>query len=236
MDGMIEHWAQSADRRSIFLNCYKLMTLSMLRAIEAGEFRDPQWVAALLERFADYYFIATQAYEEDNPGTPLIWRIAHDAARNPGTMVLQNVLLGINAHINYDLVLTLVDVLEPEKSQLDSLRRELRYKDHVYVNRVIALTVNRVQDEVLEPQAPYLDLVDKLLGPLDEWTISRLIAGWRDNVWEHALQVVDADSPARRQAVIQQVETSALYWANRILQKDLWLPVAQDRTGDQNES
>lgn len=221
MDGLIERWSQSADRRSIFLNCYKLMTLSMLRSIGAGEFGDPQWVETLLERFAEYYFVATRAYDEGNPATPTIWRIAHDAARNPGTMVLQNVLLGINAHINYDLVLTLVDVLEPEKGQLDSTRREFRYKDHSYVNHVIALTVNSVQDQVLEPQAPILDLVDKLLGPLDEWTISHLIASWRDNVWDNAMQAIDAGSPDQRQVILQKAEASALHWANRILLKDL---------------
>jgi hypothetical protein len=223
---MIENWVQCADRRSIFLNCYKLMTLSMLEALETGEFQDPGWVGGLLERFAEYYFVASQAYEEGRAEVPRVWRVAYDAARNPDTMVLQNVLLGINAHINYDLVLTLVDVLEPEKSQLDSLRREFRYQDHAQVNHAIALTVNSVQDQVLEPQAPILDLVDKLLGPLDEWTISRLIAGWRDAVWEYALQVIDAATPELRQVVIQRVEASAMQWANRIMLKELWTPKA----------
>lgn len=36
------------------------------------------------------------------------------------------------------------------------------------MNRIIAGTVDEVQDAVLERYAPAMDLVDKLLDPLDE--------------------------------------------------------------------
>jgi hypothetical protein len=42
------------------------------------------------------------------------------------------------------------------------------------------------------------DILDKLLGPMDEWLVSRLIADWREDVWERAVLFLDnQDSNAR---------------------------------------
>lgn len=43
-----------------------------------------------------------------------MWQVAHNAAKDPNISAMQKLLLGVNAHINYDLVLTLVDMLEGE--------------------------------------------------------------------------------------------------------------------------
>ena len=48
MQALIEQWGQVSDRRAEFLQCYRLMTSSMFVAIDAGEFHDATWVAALL--------------------------------------------------------------------------------------------------------------------------------------------------------------------------------------------
>lgn len=37
-------WKTAADNRYVFLQCYVLMSKNMLRALEAGEFHDRQWV------------------------------------------------------------------------------------------------------------------------------------------------------------------------------------------------
>jgi len=44
-------------------------------------------------------------------------------------LTVQNLILGVNAHINYDLVLATADMLEPEWSQLDEERRQARHDD-----------------------------------------------------------------------------------------------------------
>ncbi|MGD2078234.1 MAG: DUF5995 family protein, partial [Chloroflexota bacterium] len=109
MDSLIDEWQRREDRRVDFLRCYRLMTGNMLLAIEKGEFHDGPWVRQLLDHFADYYFVALANYDDDRPETPPVWSAAHRAAIEPDTLILQNLLLGINAHINYDLVFTLYD-------------------------------------------------------------------------------------------------------------------------------
>lgn len=213
MDEWITRWEQNNDRRAIFLQCYRMMTANMLAAVERDEFFDGVWVDHLLHRFADYYFDALQAYERGEKTMPSVWQAAFMAAGNKAYSPLQNLLLGVNAHINYDLVLTLEELLQPEWQSLDPARRAMRRTDHNRVNRVIAATIDTVQDEVLEPAMPVMQAVDVLLGRMDEGLISGLISRWRGKVWQHAVYLVEASSEDERKGWVQRVEREALQTA-----------------------
>jgi hypothetical protein len=210
MQSLIQQWNEHADNRALFLNCYLLMTNNMLAAIDRREFDDPAWVDQLLCRFADYYFNALEAYERDPATTAAVWRLAHDAARNPDLTAIQKMLAGISAHINYDLVLALADVLRPEWDNLTDDRRAARYADHCRVNAVIGRSIDAVQDQVLDPAMPIIKIVDRLMGPLDEMMMSRLIAHWRDVVWQNAARLLDLDDDLARARLIHQIEGEAL--------------------------
>jgi len=217
MDSLIDRWQRRDDRRVDFLRCYRLMTGNMLLAIKKGEFHDGPWVRRLLEHFAGYYFVALADYDQDRPATPLVWSTAHHAAVQPETPVLQNLLLGINAHINYDLVLTLYDILSPEWDALPATARRQRYEDHRHVNAVIGRTVDAVQDTIVEPKEPLMQIIDALLGPVDEWTASLIIRKWREEVWRHGQQMLAAPGEAERETLRLQVETLTLQRARAIL-------------------
>lgn len=217
MASLINDWEQTADRRAIFLRCYLLMTRNMLAAVDGGIFHDCAWVHGLLHRFADYYFDALVAYEQEAAQTPAVWQHVHDVAAAKEAQVLQHLLLGVNAHINYDLVLTLVETLEPEWAQLTAAERSRRYADHCRVNDIIGATVDAVQDDVIETEAPEMDLVDVLLGPVDEWLISTLITRWRDEVWEHALEMLARPDAQQRERKRLQIEARTQRRARAIL-------------------
>lgn len=217
MQSLLSHWEPANDHRAIFLGCYRLMTVNMLEAIQAQEFHDSLWVDSLLHRFAGYYFAALEAYEQRIPATPAIWRQTFDAAAQPDTQVLQNLLLGVNAHINYDLIFTLVDMLQAEWHTLDAHQRDRRYADHCHVNEVIHRTVDIVQETVLEPRQPSLDILDRLMGGIDEWAISRLIRHWRDQVWQDAVAIIETPQPHEHQRLCQQAEMDALQRGRVIL-------------------
>ncbi len=217
MVSLIQAWEAAADRRAIFLRCYLLMTRNMLTAVDAGSFKDCEWVHRLLHRFADYYFDALAAYDQNVAGAPPVWRQVHDVAGRGEAQIVQHLLLGVNAHINYDLVLTLVKLLEPEWAQLSAQERAMRYADHCHVNVIIGQTIDAVQDDVVETAAPEMDLVDKLLGPVDEWLISQLITRWRDEVWEHALAMLACPDRQGRERMRAEIETLTQKRARAIL-------------------
>ncbi|GAP08945.1 hypothetical protein BECAL_00077 [Bellilinea caldifistulae] len=210
MQEWIERWQEVHDQRAIFLSCYRMMTMNMLEAIRRDEFSDGGWVDHLLHRFADYYFLALHAYEERQENVPVVWQAAFRAAAGRDYSPLQNLLLGVNAHINYDLVLTLEELLQPEWAELSPARRAVRRTDHNRVNRIIAATIDAVQDQILEPAMPVLQAVDVLMGRVDEGLISGMITRWRGRVWQHAVYLVETSSEFERKEWIERVEREAL--------------------------
>ncbi len=221
MLAQIASWQEAGDSRFLFLECYRMMTENMLQAVQDGEFHDSQWVDQLVDHFSSYYFAALDAYRQDPSQSPAVWRLAFDRTAENRLLSIQGLLLGVNAHINYDLILALGDLLEPDWSRLDETQRRQRYEDHTHVNQVIGRTIDIVQDTLIEPREPLLDIVDRLLGPIDEWLISQLIDRWRDEVWEQAVQRVECSSQEERERLRLAAEHEAIQRAGRILLEDL---------------
>ncbi len=216
MATQIHDWEAAADRRSVFLSCYLLMTRNIISAIDHQEFHDSAWVSRLMQRFADYYFVALEDYDREPSSAPAVWHSAHDVSRAPHTLVLQKLLAGVNAHINYDLVLSLVDLLGPEWDALEADQRTARYNDHCHVNEVIGRTIDAVQDQVLDPMMPLMVLIDELLGPVDELLVSHLITHWRETVWRDTMQLLETGDPSERARLIHGIEQAALKTASLI--------------------
>ena len=215
MKELLAGWEATEDQRRIFLSCYSMMTENMLAALQAQDFEDVDWVARLLDHFAGFYFRALDAYEADPSLSPAVWQIAFESTRQPKIHVLQNLILGVNAHITYDLVFALSDILRPEWENLSEAQRQMRYRDHCHVNEIITGTIDRVQDQVVERFDPGLRLFDILLGPLDEWITSLMISDWRDEVWDRATRLVEAQE--NRQELERHVEEFSIRRARSIL-------------------
>ncbi len=203
------------DNRTIFLYCYSMMTDNMLMAIEQNRFQDNVWVEQLLHRFADYYFDSLSCYD-GGATTPKVWDEVYKAAATKHLHVLQHLLLGVNAHINYDLVLTLNDILSPEWDHLSEAKREMRYHDHCLVNSIIGQTIDKVQDDVVEKFSPSMQVIDTLMGRFDERILLKLISEWRESVWHHACELLALKNEEDRAAYILEVE-------NKVLKRTDWL-------------
>ena len=115
-------------------------------------------------------------------------------------------MLGVNAHINYDLVLTLYDMLHSDWDSLSEEDRKSRYQDHCLVNTIIGETIDKVQDEVVEQYSPFMDFVDKMMGRLDEKMLVSLISRWRETVWENTMQLLQCANESEREQLIKQLK------------------------------
>ncbi|MGH9566221.1 MAG: DUF5995 family protein, partial [Candidatus Angelobacter sp.] len=102
LDGIIE-W--SFDRRSrlgYFAALYRRVTLAVKEGILNGRFQDGVRMERLDIMFASRYLDALQQFRSGR-STTLSWRAAFQAASYWYPLVLQQLLLGMNAHINLDL-------------------------------------------------------------------------------------------------------------------------------------
>lgn len=176
-----EHFEAVDDRRAIFLSIYARMTGAVADRIDRGTFRDADWVGDYLVAFANHYRRAVHRYETGRvDAVPAPWVLAFDAARAERCLVAQDAALGVNAHINYDLSLALVD------AGLDADRRTRR-ADHDAVIDVIQGLVDDTQDALAARDAPGIGALDDALGSADEWLTVYTIDECRDSAWRTAV-------------------------------------------------
>lgn len=170
-----------ADRRVVFLEIYARMTAAVAAGIDRGDFADAEWVSAYLVEFANLYRQAVYDYEAGNfAEVPEAWRLAFDAAHRGDSLVVQDAALGVNAHINYDLALTLAAVgVGPDRHE--------KYADHNAITDIIRDLLDETQDALAERDAPGLETVDDSFGRLDEWLLVFTIDECRDSAWRTAV-------------------------------------------------
>ena len=182
------------DRRAVFLTIYSRMTGQVARRVDRGEFADPDWVADYLVAFANLYRQAVREYEAGELASlPDPWQLAFDASTDGDALVIQDALLGINAHINYDLALAIDEAgVRPEP--------DTKYADHCQVTDVIADIIDDAQEDLFEFGADGLETADESLGRLDERLTVFTIDECRESAWRTAVALNSRFGSRRRVA------------------------------------
>lgn len=197
------------DKRGVFATAYAEMTRELSDRVERGEFEDPEWLRRYIPAFADLYRQALLAYEEDPDRAPKPWRIAFDAAQTE-SLLIQDVFLGINAHMNHDLPLALMAVtIDPD--------RESRYRDHVSVNRALRTATGPVQDRIRDLYAPGLGLLDIAAGEFDEFVTNFSFEKAREAAWWGGVSLVDAEDETVRDRRLEDIEDRSAVLARLVL-------------------
>jgi len=167
--------------RRAFLSTYLRTTQAVGAAVDAGRFLDPGWVERWDVAFAELYLRAHDAFVAAEP-LPRPWRLAFTAP--DGLPALRHVLLGINAHVNYDLPQALLSVISPadfdDASLVDSRRRDHERIDDVLAGRV------KDEDDLLGDSKT---LLDRLLTPLNRVGSKRFLREARQKVWHNVLEL-----------------------------------------------
>jgi len=186
---------EAGDRRAVFLTIYTRMTAAVRDAIDAGRFSDPDWMRRYTVAFADYYRRAFRDFERGSLGAvPDPWIVAFATAVEGSALVAQDAFLGINAHINYDLALTLRDVgIDPDRRQ--------KRADHRAIDDVLAGLVDAQQMALADLYAPGIADIDATLGRFDEALSLFSMTEGRAQAWRIATVLTDVRwGPARRYA------------------------------------
>lgn len=191
------------DRRAVFLTVYTRMTRAIRANIDRGEFADPAWMRRYTVAFADYYRRAFLAFEHGRLGAvPAPWRIAFDTSVRGAGLVVQDAFLGINAHINYDLALTLLDVgIDPDRPD--------KRRDHRAVDGVLRGLVDAQQEALVDLYAPGVADIDAKLGRFDESFALLGMTEGREQAWRVAVVATDAGLPPVRSYARWVLRTTA---------------------------
>jgi uncharacterized protein DUF5995 len=201
MEADLARLVAAGDTRRFFHGTYLRTTRAVASEIERGGFRDGAWLERWDIAFAELYLDALAG-----DSIPAPWRITFDTARDrPDLPPLRHVLLGMNAHINYDLPQALLAVITPEEFD-DPRVRESRAADHRHIDDVLAARVSAEDAELTAVSRP--TLLDRLLTPANRFATRRFLAEARAKVW-HNTGVLDRarrDGPAAYARVLAELE------------------------------
>jgi hypothetical protein len=195
----------------VFATTYLELTKELLRTVEAEPrfFRDPRYLYTEDALFADVYFNTFGAWERGQP-VPEAWRIAFQAARSGDFNAGQDMLLGINAHVQNDMPFVLATL------GLRTPTGESRKPDHDAVNEVLRRAYQPVIDAVASRYDPLLKTTNSSLTPLNDNPALQLVRSWREEVWRNAERLVNASSSQERQTVANQIKANAAAWGRMI--------------------
>jgi hypothetical protein len=183
---------QEPSRLGYFAALYRKVTISVKEGIHAGRFEDGARMERLDVTFANRYLEAYNLYRADQIPTQS-WSLSFEAARHWRPIVLQHLLLGMNAHINLDLGIAAVETCPGD--QLPPLQRDFNE-----INKVLAELVQPVQDEIGEI-SPWIGFLEKIDPSADDAIINFSMDRARASAWKFAMRLNSMGGDERIAAV-----------------------------------
>jgi Family of unknown function (DUF5995) len=214
LDIVTAAFTAEGDARAAFADVYGIITRRVAESIEISErhpgpdahFWEPQWTSRLSGLFCERY-LETLAWSLgggiQDAGA---WEVTYGAARQRGVFPLQHVLLGLSAHINYDLAVGIHrNIVERGRVDGATLRR---YKhDHDAVNDLLRASIPEAFDHLIQRHRCLASaILYRRTYAIAEWATMRILCAWRARVWEDAMAMLSAPNPEAEAAIVRRLD------------------------------
>ena len=177
----IDQLLPDTDGLKWFNHLYLAVTTAVQGNIGTSTFNDAAWLAQLDAVFANLYFDALGRGAVDVSAAPAAWRPLLAARQDPGLARIQFALAGMNAHINHDLPVAIVQMYLATGGAPN--RSDPHYADYETVNGILEVVETQVKQEFT---TGIIGVVDAAAGPLDDVLAMWNIRAARDAAWINA--------------------------------------------------
>ncbi len=205
LDDLADIVVRSREQRSrlgFFAALYRQVTLGVREGIQQGFFDDGARMERLDVVFANRYLEAYAAWFAGGQPSEA-WRIAFATTTAGKVTILQDLLLGINAHINLDLGIAAAQVAPG--GALPGLQG-----DFDKINTILQALIAPAE-QAIERFSPFLRLLDEVGGRLDDVLVDFSLRAARDQAWLNArVLAVENDSEQRATATLLDRGASVL--------------------------
>jgi hypothetical protein len=178
----------------LFTALYREVTIQIKNGIANGTFQNGERMEKLDVIFANRYLKAYYQYKaKEKPSK--CWEYSFQQAEDFWPIVVQHLLLGINAHVNLDLGIASAQVSTVE--DIESLK-----SDFDQINTILSNLVESVEKCLIKIW-PTLTIILKLSGKIDNFFIDFSMKTARDGAWKFANEFVVLPEN-QREACIQK--------------------------------
>jgi Family of unknown function (DUF5995) len=210
LDDIIARARIDKSRLGLFAALYRNVTIKVKEGIQHGLFEDGPRMERLDVTFASRYLSALEAFRAGEQASKC-WLVAFEAAATWRPIILQHLLLGMNAHINFDLGIAAAQVAPGD--QLPGLQHDFNQ-----INDILTGMVQRVRDNV-EELSPWIHLLDHIDPKAGTAVINFSLEKARANAWNVATRLASLNE-SQQIAQLEVMDTSV--WALGHL---IWQPL-----------
>lgn len=180
LDQIIDTECANNSCMAYFPILYRKVTLRIKEGILNNEFENNPRMEKLDVLFANRYI---DAYESLGPNKPFTqsWKKAFEAAKNGNLLIMQHLLLGINAHINLDLGIAVAETVGDDGDMMDF------ENDFNKINEILGSMISNVEAKIISV-SPLFGLLDKFGKGREDKLVSFSINIARDGAWLFANQ------------------------------------------------
>jgi hypothetical protein len=194
----------AGDPRAAFADVYAIITRRVCEALEGSSaplFEEPCFISQLAGRFCALYLAVMRRSLAREPEPIAAWSMADRRSTSRWTLPVQHALLGLNAHINYDLALGLRATVSA-LGGADDPEKMARYRhDHDAVNGILDAAV----PEALEllavrhgcPASRFLLAARTEVRRAASRAALFALEVWRSRAWNDSLALLAAGTPRR---------------------------------------
>ena len=186
LEEIIEKAEKGNDRLGYFAALYHKVTCKVKEDIDNNLFENGPRLAELDVVFANRYLFAYREWKKDKTSALISnsWKIAFQNAEQGSNLVLQQLLLGMNAHINYDLGIAVTE-LAIGGSDFNALR-----KDYNSINNVLSSLTYSVINK-LNIVSPFLSLLGFTGTSSNSMLVQFSLSTARDGAWLFAVDLFE---------------------------------------------
>lgn len=192
LDARIARAEEAGSPAGYFAALYRKVTARVRTGIREGEFEDGPRMERLDVVFANRYLEAARALDEGRRPSES-WHVAFEASRRWSPIVLQHLLLGMNAHINLDLGVAAAEAAPG--AALPALR-----DDFNRINGILGSLMAGVKQD-LTTIWPMMGVFDRALGTSEDVIANFSMEKARCAAWALAESLAPRQAGAREDAI-----------------------------------
>ena len=194
LEAIIQQSVKDENPMGYFAALYHHVTVTVKAGITSNYYADCAGMERLDIIFANRYLQAYTQFQQNLPCTQS-WQYTFDTSKKIWPTVMQNLLLGMNAHINLDLGIAAAQTCD--SADLSAIKDDF-YK----INTVLASLVADVEKSMTEIW-PTLTQLLKRVGKADSYLIDFSMQQARDGAWKFATELALLN-PAQQEAAIAE--------------------------------
>ncbi len=195
LDQIILQARNEQSRLGFFATLYRNVTIKVKEGIAAGFFEDGARMEQLDVTFANRYLLALQSFRAGQPASKC-WLTAFQTADTWAPTVLQQLLVGMNAHINLDLGIA-AQTVAPGNA-LPALRTDFNR-----INDILGGMISKVRTDVGEV-SPWIRLLNSFPSQSDDRLINFSLNKARSSAWlvANMINSTPADKLSREMEIL----------------------------------